>query len=215
VRLAACRHTRSGSWAAWRIRIDGCFRRPFRLLLESALVARTAQSLMHRRRHSGRLLAGLAGAGRRRVLDFINLPAPDCNVVCYFYRAELRAKSGRHAELAALRPHRHPAAGLGQRSLPAVSTADPAGAARPRWRRWGGWGGEVSSTFGGPELLRKRPQTIVGTKDDAGIYLPVNATIRILLRCPHRPSRRERCPRELRAAPPTRVRRADARPHGW
>lgn len=42
----------------------------------------------------------------------------------------------------------------------------------------------MSYTFGGPELLRKLPETIAGSKDDGALYIPVNATIRILLRVP-------------------------------
>lgn len=41
-------------------------------------------------------------------------------------------------------------------------------------------------TFGGPELLRSKPETTVGSKDDDALYIPVNATIRILLRVPER-----------------------------
>lgn len=41
-------------------------------------------------------------------------------------------------------------------------------------------------TVGGSELLRKLPETIVGEKDDAAVYIPVEAKIRLLLRCPAR-----------------------------
>lgn len=39
-------------------------------------------------------------------------------------------------------------------------------------------------TFGGPELLRNRPQTIAGEKDLAALYLPLETTMRVLLRVP-------------------------------
>lgn len=44
----------------------------------------------------------------------------------------------------------------------------------------------MSYTFGGPELLRRHPETTVGSKDDDGLYIPVQATVRILLRVPER-----------------------------
>ena len=42
----------------------------------------------------------------------------------------------------------------------------------------------MALTMGGAELLRKRPQTISGEKDLAAIYVPMETTIRVLLRVP-------------------------------
>lgn len=44
----------------------------------------------------------------------------------------------------------------------------------------------MAYTFGGPELMQRREQTISGEKDDRAVYIVLETTVRLLLRVPDR-----------------------------